>query len=397
MKKVKTPSTSCFIQPDDLSALTLISAAKVKAFVKALNAVTDKKLAGRKLVAAVGTGGTIAMKVEKGIRLPNLNFASVFAKCNPDLQERFFVVSLDAFSIDSADMDYRHVRDLAIALTYVWRNLTRPIAGFLILHGSDTLPYTSAAMSLMMGQGLPFSIVYTASQRTLEEPLNDVAVNLRNALFTLEALHKKDMAEVVIVVGDHAMLATSSVKVDDLMENAFDAPIHKYVASFNRLEYPVRLAGWLNPRRKGVKFEPTIWAHNFARTLLVTSTLGLNPTMVGRWVSAPEIQAVLWYSYGTGTVYKQVGYEMLKVARARNLPIFIASPVNGEYKVAYESGQKMVEMGVIPIDMTLPAALAKIEIALGKFGDDVAEVARFVTTNYVGEIPSAESRYVPLK
>jgi hypothetical protein len=69
------------------------------------------------------------------------------------------------------------------------------------------------------------------------------------------------------------------------------------------------------------------------------------------------------------------------------------SPVNAEYKVAYASGKDMMNRGVTPLYMTLPAALPKIEIALRMHAGDVAAMARFMTTNYVGEIPSERSRF----
>jgi hypothetical protein len=62
--------------------------------------------------------------------------------------------------------------------------------------------------------------------------MNDASVNVRNALFTLEALKDNHMAEVVIVMAERAMLATSAMKVDDILVHAFDAPFHKYVSKF---------------------------------------------------------------------------------------------------------------------------------------------------------------------
>lgn len=382
--------------PDDLGLLTLVKPEAVKHWVAELNAMDPKALKGKKLVAAVGTGGTIAMKTEDGIRRPDLDFAGVFGFAHAGLNESFCVKSLDMCRIDSSQMDYRHVRELAIVMTYVWRHVTVPFIGFLVLHGTDTLAYTSAAMSLMMGQGLPFSIVYTAAQKPIQEPMSDAPMNLRNALYLLESLHARDMAEVVVAVGDQAVLATSSVKVDDTMANAFDAPLHRYIATFNRLEYPVRLADWLNPKRK-VAFDPTIWEGDFSHTLVVKSSLGLDPEMTARQVEDPRVQAVLLFSYGAGTVYKGVSDAIMEPARKKNIPTFVVSPVNTEYKVDYESGLEMVKSGVVPLYMTLPAALAKIEIALRMHAGDVRAMSRFMTTNYVGEIPSERSRFVPVK
>ena len=46
------------------------------------------------------------------------------------------------------------------------------------------MAYSAATLSLMMGQGLPFSVVYTGAQKPIQEPMNDAGVNVRNALFS---------------------------------------------------------------------------------------------------------------------------------------------------------------------------------------------------------------------
>ena len=87
---------------------------------------------------------------------------------------------------------------------------------------------------------------------------------------------------------------------------------------------------------------------------------------------------------------------MIEKASARGLPMFVVSPVNARYKVVYESAKRMVERGVVPLNMTLPAALAKIEIALEKFPGDAEAIGAFMQENYVGEVPGDEARFRPV-
>lgn len=396
MTMINIKPSSFLDKPDDLNYLEHVEPKAVKFFVEELNSSMPEKLGNKKLVAVIGTGGTISMKVKDGIRVPDLDFESIFSQVGQRLGDVFDVVSLDAFRIDSSQMNYSHIRDLAIIMTYVWNNLEVPFKGFLIPHGTDTMAYSAASISLIMGQGLPFSIVYTGAQKSIQEKMNDATSNLRNALYTLEALNKKDMAEVVVVMGDKAILGTSSVKVNDTLANAFDAPLHKYVSSFSKLEYPVRLAPWLKPKRNNISFKPTIMTGNYSRTLVVHSSLGLCPAMVERQVGDSDIEAVLLFSYGAGTVDDNITNAIVGKAQERSLPVFVVSPVNTEYKIAYESGKKLIEMGVTPLYMTLPTALAKIEIALNLYPDNPKRVAEFMTTDYVGEIPSELSRFSPI-
>ncbi|MDD9912418.1 MAG: asparaginase domain-containing protein [Alphaproteobacteria bacterium] len=391
------PEISCgFLVADDLANLTYLTPEKVQAWVDDLNRTTDEELAGRQLVGAIGTGGTISMKVENGIRLPDLDFQGVFSRANSGLNDRFVVKALDAFQLDSADMDYSHIRDVAIALTYAWKNLKVSIMGFLIPHGTDTLQYSAAATSLIMGQGLPFSVVYTASQKPIQYPMNDAATNVKNALYTLEALHANNMAEVVVVMGDYAVLGTSAVKIDDMAANAFDAPLHRYIATFNRMEYPIKLADFLAPAR-GIPFTPTIWKGDYSHTLVIRSSLGLDPDSIARQLKDKRVQAVIWFAYGAGTIYQGIGDAMMPIAKERNIPVFITSPVNTDYKVDYASGLEMMKQGVVPLHMTLPSALAKVEIALRMHAGDVDAMCRFMVSNYVGEVPTEQTRFVPVR
>lgn len=125
------------------------------------------------------------------------------------------------------------------------------------------------------------------------------------------------------------------------------------------------------------------------------SNLGLNPEVVSRQVSDPDIRAVLLFSYGAGTAYDGVVDAIVEAAKEKGIPVFVISPVNAEYKIAYESAKKMVKKDIIPLYMTLPSALAKIEIGLRLHEGDVSALARFMTESYVGEIPREDLRFNP--
>ncbi len=379
----------------DLSKLMHIDANALKAYVTELNNISPEQQKNKKIVVAIGSGGTIAMKVTADNKwVPDLNFEEIMNFSDSHLKQNFLVKGFDAFAIDSSQMDYTHTRDLAICISYICKNIAIPIIGFLVLHGTDTMTYSAAAISLMMGQGLQHSIVYTGAQKPIQEPLNDAVKNLNNALYTLESLSTNNMAEVILVMGDMAILGTSSEKVDESQANAFNAPLHKYVARFNRLDYPVKLSSWLKPKRKQQEFKPVIWDNQFSHTLLVKSHLGLCPQMVARQAADPQIKAIILYSYGGNTVYEPIVNEILPVAQQKHLNIFVVSPVNAELKATYESAHHMIENGVVPLYMTLSTALAKIEIALRMHPKDTKSIAEFMTTNYVGEIPDKSSRYI---
>ncbi|MBV8548349.1 MAG: asparaginase [Alphaproteobacteria bacterium] len=393
--RVQIDALEGFISPaDDLGQLKLVDAAAVLNLAQEINKIDTQAQGKRKLTIVLATGGTLAMRSSPdGVRTPALDVGFLIEKLPPELHDHFMVQGLQLFNVDSAQMSYQHSRELAIVMTYLYRHIRIPFTGFLVMHGTDTMSYGAAAMSLMMGQGLPFSIVYTGAQRPIEEPLSDAPTNIRNALYTLESLYLREMAEVLIVMGDRAMLATSSEKVDDASVNAFAAPRHQYVAQFTRMDYPVQLATWLKPRRS-MPFEPTIIPGDYGHTLVIKSTLGYDPTLVERQVAIDTVRAVVLYSYGAGTVHERLLSATMKAASLRDIPVFIVNPVHSGYRVEYLSNQKAIEAGAIPLDMTLSATLAKIEIALRLHGHHRQLLADFMTESYVGEVPSHDSRFV---
>ncbi|MCF4151616.1 asparaginase [Dethiosulfovibrio sp. F2B] len=79
--------------------------------------------------------------------------------------------------LDSSDLDPGHWVELASSIA---RELENGATGFLILHGTDTMAYTSAWLSLCFPH-VDVPIVLTGSQLTLDYMPEDVTVNLRGA------------------------------------------------------------------------------------------------------------------------------------------------------------------------------------------------------------------------
>lgn len=384
-----------FLKPaDDLSQLKLIDANAVISLANEINGIDPQALGPRKLAIMLSTGGTMAMRTEEGIRLPALELNDLLKMVDDRVSRHFEIKGISAFNTDSSQMNYSHVRELAITIVYLWNHIKIPFIGFVITHGTDTMSYAGAAISLMMGQGLPFSIVYTGSQRPIDEPMSDAGVNIRNALYSLESLYENNMAEVLVVMGDRAMLATSAEKVDDSGQNAFDSLRHRYVANFNRLQYPIQVADWLNPRRN-VPFEPTIWHGDYSHTLVVKSSMGLDPNIIKHQAEMNATRSIILYSYGSGAIDESILNAVMPAAKKHRITVFVVNPVNADYKVKYQSSEQAVSLGAIPLNMTLSAALAKTEIALRMYPDNPVSMAEFMTGNYVGEIPSNASRFAP--
>ncbi len=123
----------------------------------------------------IGTGGTIASYVDyrTGAVHPALS-TSDMVNAVPEIRE---IANIDAtvlFSIFSENMNVEHWQALA---EEVARQINDGADGIIIPHGTDTMGYTAAALSFMLGD-VPKPVVLVGAQRSSDRPSSDASSNL---------------------------------------------------------------------------------------------------------------------------------------------------------------------------------------------------------------------------
>ena len=78
--------------------------------------------------------------------------------------------------LDSSDVSAAHWKEIA----HLVRDAYDQFDGFVILHGTDTMAYTSSVLSFML-ENLGKPVVITGSQLPLSNPRTDVRLNLVGA------------------------------------------------------------------------------------------------------------------------------------------------------------------------------------------------------------------------
>jgi glutamyl-tRNA(Gln) amidotransferase subunit D len=126
------------------------------------------------------TGGTIASKLDPktgGVR--SLTEINEFAKFYPELFKIANISKLEIpFMIMSESMSHEHWIKIAETAE---KMLNDPeISGVIITHGTDTLHYTSAALSFFL-RNLNKPVVLTYSQRSIDRASSDANLNLQCA------------------------------------------------------------------------------------------------------------------------------------------------------------------------------------------------------------------------
>jgi L-asparaginase len=252
------------------------------------------------------------------------------------------------------------------------------LAGVVVTHGTDTMSYTASALAFLLGP-LPKPVVLTGAQRPLSEVRTDARANLVDAVLGATL----PVPEVSIAFGAKILRGCRSLKVDAWALEAFASPNCRALVELGidvERAAHVRRAGILRPLDD--RIDP--------RVLAVRIFPGLDPRLVVGAVGA-GMRGLVLEAYGTGNLPHRAGSSLIPVvseARARGVPVVIVSQcARGHVALErYEGGAAAARAGAIDGgDMTVEAALAKLMIALGRFGDDAEAIRGYLLADIAGE------------
>ncbi|WP_121820462.1 Glu-tRNA(Gln) amidotransferase subunit GatD [Halostella salina] len=141
-------------------------------------------------VSLISTGGTIASTVDYRTGAVTAQFdAEDVLRAVPDLAGLANYRGRVVANILSENMTPDVWRELAEA---VHEEIEAGADGVVVMHGTDTMQYSAAALSFMLDTPVP--VVFTGSQRSADRPSSD---NVMNAVCAVEAA-KSDAAEVMV-------------------------------------------------------------------------------------------------------------------------------------------------------------------------------------------------------
>ncbi|MFH7880854.1 MAG: Glu-tRNA(Gln) amidotransferase subunit GatD [Candidatus Aenigmatarchaeota archaeon] len=144
------------------------------------------------IVSILACGGTIASKVEykTGAVYPSYSPQEILGFV-PEIKEIANIKVKKVFELFSEDIQPEHWKIIA---REVYNEIKNGVDGIVIMHGTDTMHYTSAALSFML-KDLPIPIVLVGAQRSSDRPSSDARFNLLSSV--LFAAYG-EIAEVVV-------------------------------------------------------------------------------------------------------------------------------------------------------------------------------------------------------
>ncbi len=329
-------------------------------------------------IAVLGTGGTIASFVD--YRTGGVHPATKpeeLAAAAPDLFDTCNVraeVVLEMFSEDMQPTEWSAIAER------VAHHLNNGCHGVVVGHGTDTLHYTSAALSFCL-KDLSGPVVVVGSQRSSDRPSSDAGLNLVAAA---KVAATSDVGEVVV-----CMHATSD---DDLVAVHRGTRVRKNHTSRRDAFQSVNARPLGHVDATGVHL-----TEDYARA-------GSGPTQVdAAWdeeVSMLLSYPGLWPEHIEDVVKKAtviVGTGLGHIAR-RCIPgiqsvidrgahvVMTSQCIHGRVNMnVYSTGRDLLQLGVIPGDDMLPeVAYVKLMWILGHT-QDPDEVRALFAENLAGE------------
>ena len=339
-------------------------------------------------VFLIGTGGTVASRLDyrTGAVIPAFTPQELFSAV-PELAEICNLKTKLLFEIFSEDMTPEYW--IKIAETAA-EEINSGADGIVIPHGTDTMHFTSSALSFMLKE-LPVPVVLVGSQRSSDRPSSDAAMNLISAVRVAAV---SDLAEVVVCMhgsssDDYNLIhrGTRVRKMHTSRRDAFrtigDVPlgfVQNSSVKMIRDDY----------RRRRKRGEVKLDTKLDPKVTLIYTYPGMEGDVIHHFIDS-EYHGIVLAGTGLGHCPKTL-IEPLKRAVEENIPVAMTSQCLYGFvgMNVYERGRDLLKIGVIPCKNMLPeTAYVKLMYILGHT-KDMGEIHKLMVTSLAGEITSRE-------
>ena len=332
----------------------------------------------RPKIAILYVGGSIGMiSNRKTGRIEPIESLVEIHRFVPELQRDVSLQFHAIADLGSSEVTPKHWTEI---INVIRKNYDQ-CEGFVVIHGTNTMSYTAAALTFAL-QNLSKPIVLTGSLKPIDDIGSDAKSNLTFAIETALL----DIAEVCIVLGPRVLRGSRAKKADQSMIETFQSPKYPPLAEFNVSvsQYAARTV-----RRK--------------RTLAVKSDFDANIVSIMLHPGMPEKffevlldakpHGIVLRAYGQGMLPEHL-FSWLRKATKLQIPIVITSQLlRGSIDLSqYRKQLALEELGVISgKDMTYDCAVVKLMWALGQ-SRNPKRVRELMEKNLTGELTEETAR-----
>lgn len=326
----------------------------------------------RTKIALLYVGGSIGMKVnQKTGRIEPIESLNEIHRFLPELQKEVALKFFSIANVGSSEITADHWTQIARSIEAIYDRFD----GFVIVHGTNTMSYTAAALSFAL-QGLAKPVVITGALL----PINDLAGDGRmNLIFAIRAA-QLDIAEVCVVLGPHVLRGTRVKKIEASFLQTFESPNLPPLADFSRKVdlYPHRFVRRKRSLQCRPGFDPNV--------VLLTTHPGMPLDFLDAVLHARPHGIVL-RTYGPGMLSQDL-FPWLQKVTAEDIPVVITSQaLRGMVDLhRYRKQLTLEQLGIISgKNMTYECAMVKLMWALTQT-TGIRKIRDLMERNLVGEM-----------
>ena len=339
-------------------------------------------------ISIISTGGTVASVIDYKTGAVHPAFtADDLLRATPELMDYANIKARSILNILSENMEPSY-----------WVKSARSIAdeindgssGVVVAHGTDTMHYTSAALSFMLETPVP--VVLTGAQRSSDRPSSDAFLNLISSVIAA----KSDIAEVMVCMhatdNDSYCHLHRGTKVRKMHTSRRDTFRSINALPLARVENKtLRLLDKNIDYKKRVETDLKLHDSIEPNVAFIKSYPGIKSDIIDYHIDK-GYKGIVLEGTGLGHAPENI-VPSVERAVDSSIPVVMTSQCLYGYvnMNVYSTGRKLVNAGAISaLDMLPETAYVKLIWTLGQ-SEDLNEVENIMHTNIAGEIQEKSS------
>lgn len=339
-------------------------------------------------LSLLSTGGTISSKID--YRTGGVMPALTAKELNDSIPELKKIANIDPEVVLSEYSENIRPDHWKLMAKKIANNvLSGKYDGVILSHGTDTMHYTSAALSFAL-ENLPIPVVLVGAQRSSDRPSSDASTNLIGACtFATRSKFSGVFVAMHHTISDDVIACHIGTRVRKNHTSRRDAFHSIDISPFSlvkkdQIEMCPQYAD-LKFHERNKNLENLIVRSNFDdKVMLLKFYPGFDCDIIDYCVEKGN-RAIILEGTGLGHINKEC-FQQIKNAVKNGIFVFMTSQcIWGRTSLTvYDTGRDLLEIGVIPLsNSTSETALVKAMWCLGNFEDK--DILKVMTTNIANE------------